>query len=147
MLLRDKVTFYLPIVRRLREWSDRKKWVDMPLLSGYIFVQPEHHKEREQILQLPNVVKFVRYNGADAIVRQSELDLLISLIEKGYDVSELGEHDEFVKGDSVEIKSGPMKGFNGTVIEIHGEKFAVITFEMIAQNVKVKLPMGIIKKM
>lgn len=118
----------------------------MPLLNGYIFVQPHSAKCREQILQLPGVVKFVRYNGADAIVRQKEIDLLVALIDKGYDVSELGENEQFTKGDAVEVKQGPLKGFSGTIIQINGEKYAVISFEMISQNIKVKLPVGAIKK-
>lgn len=118
----------------------------MPLLNGYIFVQPDTAKRREEILQLPGVVKFVRYNGADAVVRQREIDLLISLIDKGYDISELSEQDQFTKGDAVEVKQGPLKGFSGTIIQINGEKYAVISFEMISQNIKVKLPFGVIKK-
>jgi hypothetical protein len=27
---------YLPIVKKLRIWSDRKKWVDFPMFNGYI---------------------------------------------------------------------------------------------------------------
>ena len=29
---------FLPLHRKLRQWSDRKKWVEIPLISGYVFV-------------------------------------------------------------------------------------------------------------
>ena len=30
---------YLPLQKRLKQWSDRKKWVEEPLLRSYVFVK------------------------------------------------------------------------------------------------------------
>ena len=30
---------FLPLKKSLRKWSDRKKWIDMPLIPGYCFVK------------------------------------------------------------------------------------------------------------
>ncbi|HDO06779.1 MAG TPA: hypothetical protein ENG85_03760, partial [Bacteroidetes bacterium] len=41
------IDFYLPLEKRLRQWSDRKKWVEEPLFRSYIFVhitQKEYYK-------------------------------------------------------------------------------------------------------
>jgi len=29
---------FLPVQKQLRQWKDRKKWVEMPLMPGYCFV-------------------------------------------------------------------------------------------------------------
>ena len=83
MLERYQIRHYLPLVKKLRLWSDRKKWVEMPLFNGYIFVQPKPN-ERDQVLQIPGVVKYLKYNGGDAQVSSREIELIERLIEKGY---------------------------------------------------------------
>jgi len=30
---------YSPVLKKLQQWSDRKKWVEFPMLSGYVFVK------------------------------------------------------------------------------------------------------------
>ncbi len=37
-LIKKDITTFLPSVKRLREWKDRKKWVDFPLFPGYLFI-------------------------------------------------------------------------------------------------------------
>ena len=34
----DGYTIYLPLIKTLKQWSDRKKMVEIPLIPGYIFV-------------------------------------------------------------------------------------------------------------
>ena len=39
---------YLPLRRQLKQWSDRKKWVDEPFIKSYLFVHisPNTNKRR-----------------------------------------------------------------------------------------------------
>ena len=38
---------YLPLVRQKRKWSDRMKWVELPLLPGYLSVSYTHLRAHE----------------------------------------------------------------------------------------------------
>jgi transcription antitermination factor NusG len=38
-LQQNNIETYLPIIKTMRQWSDRKKMVELPLLNGYIFVR------------------------------------------------------------------------------------------------------------
>ena len=33
------ISTYLPVVKTLKQWSDRKKWVEKPYFPGYLFVR------------------------------------------------------------------------------------------------------------
>ena len=33
---------FVPVKLKLRQWHDRKKWVEMPLFNNYIFVLVDH---------------------------------------------------------------------------------------------------------
>ncbi|MEM0964202.1 MAG: transcription termination/antitermination NusG family protein, partial [Bacteroidota bacterium] len=47
---------FLPLRRALRQWSDRKKWVEVPLFSGYVFARVDE-RERLVVLETEAVVK------------------------------------------------------------------------------------------
>ncbi|MBS3912926.1 MAG: UpxY family transcription antiterminator [Bacteroidetes bacterium] len=144
-LEKEGYTYYLPLIEKIRVWSDRKKKVLMPLFNGYVFVQPKE-RERDKILQFPGVVKFLRYNGVDAFVTEKELELIQSIVEKGYDISQYNDDEIFTPGEAVAVTQGPLKGFSGEILRIGNDNFALIVFENFGQSVKVKLPKQIIKK-
>ena len=62
-LIKEKdIETYLPLVKTLRQWSDRKKMVEVPLFNSYVFVYVdllEHFKVR----QVPGIVNFVCFEG------------------------------------------------------------------------------------
>ena len=61
---------YLPKITRVRQWSDRKKKITLPLFSGYIFINV-NEKERYQSLQLPSIVKTVSFNCREELFKTS----------------------------------------------------------------------------
>jgi transcription antitermination factor NusG len=143
LLERFGIAYYLPLVKKLRLWSDRKKWVEMPLFNGYLFVQPEPGM-RDKVLEIPGVVKYLKYNGADAQVSDNELQLIQKLISTGYNV-ETAEGGHYKKGDKVTIKQGPLKGIEAEVMkDSDGGEFVLLAFDTINQVVRVTLPVGYI---
>jgi transcriptional antiterminator NusG len=145
MLEKFGIEHYLPITKKLRLWSDRKKWVEMPLFNGYVFVKPKLG-ERDRALDIPGVVKYLKYNGADAIVSDREIKLIESLLEKGYHIENLGAVN-LKKGDRVRIEQGVFKGFEAEVLkDSDGEESVIVAFETISQVVKVTISSGVLKK-
>jgi transcriptional antiterminator NusG len=145
MLEKFGIEYYLPLTKKLRLWSDRKKWVEMPLFNGYVFVKPKLG-ERDRALDIPGVVKYLKFNGADAIVSEREIMLIERLIEKGYHIENLGAVD-LKKGDKVRIEQGVFKGFEAEVLkDSDGEESVIVAFETISQVVKVTISSGVLKK-
>lgn len=145
LLDRFGIVYYLPLVKKLRLWSDRKKWVEMPLFNGYVFVRPEPNM-RDKVLEIPGVVKYLKYNGADAQVSDNELKLIQQLIETGYNV-EAADRVNLKKGDIVTIQQGPLKGIEAEVMkDADGSEYVLLAFETISQAVRVSLPAGILHK-
>jgi transcription termination/antitermination protein NusG len=138
-LERDGIECYLPLVKRLRIWSDRKKWVEMPLFNGYMFVRPTA-ANAEKVLQVPGVVAYVRYNGAPARVRNAEITSIKQLIDLGYAPEAEGLDRNTPKGTAVRISEGPLKGMTGEVFELAGKHQFVILLETIEQTIRVQLP-------
>ena len=38
-LVSSGIDSFLPLIKNLKQWSDRKKWVEEPLFRSYLFVQ------------------------------------------------------------------------------------------------------------
>src|SRR5580692_3276266 len=49
---------FLPLYRWQQTWSDRLKWVEMPLFPGYVFCRLDP-AQRLALLTIPGVVDFV----------------------------------------------------------------------------------------
>ena len=74
-LLEKQFEVYLPLITRTRQWKDRKKKVDMPLFSSYVFVNFEY-KYRFDVLQTDGVVKIVNFNGTPAVIPDWQIESL-----------------------------------------------------------------------
>ncbi len=143
LLDRFGIVYYLPLVKKLRIWSDRKKWVEMPLFNGYVFVRPESNM-RDKVLDIPGVVKYLKYNGVDGQVSNNELHLIQRLVETGYNIESSG-NGNLKKGDKITIQQGPLKGIEAEVLkEPDGSEYVLLAFETISQVVRVNLPAGYI---
>ena len=129
------VTVYLPLHKQQRQWSDRKKWVEVPLFQNYIFVQIKE-KEIFKILKIPGVVKNIKFNNKPAIVNDDTIKFIdkLSRLETFVEV----ENMKPVKGSKVTIMTGPMKGLEGIIAEVRGKKKLLVDVECIAKRIIVE---------
>ncbi|MEO6902165.1 MAG: UpxY family transcription antiterminator [Bacteroidia bacterium] len=138
------VETYVPLKKVLRQWSDRKKWVTIPLITGYVFVQATELK-KEVILQTSGVVSFVRFNGKIAAVKQAEIDTLKSIEKFGYEIDVAT--DDVNTGDELMIFQGPLKGLLVKVVEVTNDNsICVFLLKNVGHSFKIKLPRAILKK-
>jgi transcriptional antiterminator RfaH len=141
-LTEQGIIAYTPLVKKMQQWSDRKKMVEFPMLSGYVFVNIED-VEKEVILKCPGVYSFIKFNGIEAKIRDVEIAILKSIEESGYDVTQ--EAEELKLLDEVEIIQGQLKGLKGTIVLIQNTNYVQIQLSSLQQNIKVKLPIHILK--
>ncbi len=143
-LQQEGIESYLPLKKELKQWSDRKKVVESPLINGYVFVRPEP-LQRDVVLQQQGVLNYVRYNGGDSIIREIEIEALQSIEEKGYHVQ--GEFSNaFTKGDKVKIEYGPFKGLYGSVKAEAKHHVFMIAIENIGYTLTVNVPDEVLAK-
>ena len=123
----------------MRQWSDRKKMVELPLLNGYVFVNISS-TENDKVMQTKGVVNFVRSEGKIATIRVIEIDRLKQLVALGYHLEANGISKKYKAGDKVKITSGALKGIEGYVVDAGENKQIEVLLESIGQCIRVKLP-------
>ncbi|MDI5887466.1 MULTISPECIES: UpxY family transcription antiterminator [Flavobacterium] len=134
--LRDKgVECYCPLITQVRQWSDRKKKVEVPLFNSYVFVQlPD--SERNAVFQSVGVVRYLFWLGKPAIVRDEEINIIKKWLDpsKGNDISVLS----FQIGDSIQLDSGPFSNQKAIVQEVTNTHY-VLVLESLGCVLKMKL--------
>jgi len=133
-----EIESFLPMQKKLRQWKDRKKWVEMPLMSGYCFVHITR-KEYDLVLQTNNVVCYVRFEGKAAVVPDRQIDALKQML-KQYDFEVNVTTENFAPGKKVEVIDGPMIGLRGELIKARGKNKFIIRFNQINSVVSVEIP-------
>ena len=138
--LTDKgIEAFLPLKKTLRKWSDRKKWVDMPLIPGYCFVKIVL-KNNLMVLQTHHVVGFVRFEGKPAVIQEPQIDFLKRMLKQSDYTWEITQ-DQFVPGQKVEIVAGPFIGLEAELITVKGKKRIGVRIEQISNTLMVDIPM------
>lgn len=134
---------YVPLIKTMRQWSDRKKMVELPLLNGYVFVKIPTLKQ-ELVLQTRGVVAFVKSEGKVATIREIEIERLKQLVELGYQLEATPINRQYKEGDRIRITSGPLKNLEGFVTQTKESRFIEVLLEGIGQCITVKLPEGLL---
>ena len=123
---------YCPLIQTMRQWSDRKKKVSVPMFPSYVFVHISE-KERLEIVKVPGVMNFIFWQGRPAIVRDEEIESVRHIEEKGQNVEVSALQVE--KGQLITIPSGPLKGQKGVVDKID-KKTMLIYIEQLGCQVR-----------
>lgn len=139
----EGVEVYLPLHKTLRKWSDRKKWVEVPLLPSYVFVKIVD-KEQHNILNTPGLIRFVKFEGKPAPIPEEQINTLKILLGQELDVELL--YENLKPGDKVEIIIGSMLGFKGELIKHKGKSKALIRINHISHGLLVTLPKSFITR-
>ena len=136
---------YLPLQKVIRQWSDRKKKVEVPLFNSYLFVY-DIEANIPEILKIPGLSWSIRHNGKPAFLREKELDTIKRFIESGLTL-EIGSAQDLEKGDQVKIMDGPMRGAIGFLSGEYNEQKFTLELEAIDQVMKVSVDKRLLKKL
>lgn len=127
---------YLPIVTRLKQWSDRKKKVTEPILRGYIFVNADE-KERLKALNIYSVIKCVSEGGSPAKIPAWQIENLQRMLKIK---SDFFLHDGLIPGSKIEIVDGPFKGVVGTLLSSPSGKTLAVSLDLLNRTIMASLP-------
>jgi len=142
-LTEQGIEAYLPLVKTLRQWSDRKKMVEIPLFSSYVFVHIDR-RQYDPVLRTSGVVKYVTFEGKAATIPPDQIDNLKIIVNSNEKVETTWEKRQ--KGDKVIVTAGTLKGLRGELITDGGRRKVLVRIEGIDQNLTVEIHPSLIEK-
>ncbi len=137
-LCRKEIQAFLPLRRTIRQWSDRKKVVEVPLFNSYLFI---YIKGKEQLpaLQVDSIVRFVTFEGKAVPIPPQQIEAIKAYLDEGapeYDESQLN----LETGINVEITRGPMMGLHGVLLTLQGKHRVKVEIECVGQSLIIDIP-------
>jgi transcriptional antiterminator RfaH len=113
---------FLPLQKCIRKWSDRRKIIDRPIISSYVFVRIRK-TDIYKVLRLSGVVKFIMFDGVPVKIPEEQMINLKILSNSDADV--FVSQEVFLKGDLVEVIYGSLTGLKGELVRV-GKKRKVV---------------------
>jgi transcription antitermination factor NusG len=142
-LVEIDIETFLPLQKTIRTWSDRKKVIEKPLLTSYIFVRTKS-KFFPQVYKTNGVVKFISFEGQPVSIPQNQIDILRLIINSDAEVEVTSE--KFAPGDNVEVINGSLIGLTGELIKIGTHNRVVVRIDRLDQNLILKIPKVFLRK-
>ncbi len=132
------LTTFLPLVTEVRRWSDRKKKVELPLFSCYVFVKfvINDHEERMRIYRTGGVFAIVSMRGAPVPIPEEQIDGLRTVITKQVPWS---AHSFLKVGQRVRVRGGSMDGVEGVLLSCNGDRTLIISVDAIQRSLAVRV--------
>jgi len=142
-LLEKGIHAYLPLVKTLKQWSDRKKMVEEPLFRSYLFVNITG-KEYYNVLNTPGVARYITFEGKAVPIPQQQINAVKYFLETEIPAEE--GLTGFEPGTLVEVTHGSLMGLQGTLIEERGKHRVKVGIEAIGKSIAITVPKGQLKE-
>ena len=116
------ITNYCPTITMLKQYSDRKKKVNKPLLSSYVLVKLKE-TQRELVFSCSGIVSYLFFLGKPAVVPDNEINLMQDYLDGIY--SDI-KFTILSVGQTYTITQGPFSGIKGRVVETDKTKVKLV---------------------
>lgn len=128
---------FLPVVTQTRNWSDRRKQIEMPLFSGYAFLRMIHSPDdRVRVLRTQGVVGFVGVQGTGTPIPDHQIEYIKTLVASRIPYE---ERPFLHVGQRVRVRGGALDGVQGILVAENGDRSLVISVEPIQRSLYVRV--------
>jgi transcription antitermination factor NusG len=128
---------YLPLLREVHRWKDRRKVIDVPAFGGYLFVHYEPSlRNRVKVLETSGIVRLLGGNHAPSRIPDLEIEDVRRTLGSGVPCDRC---DALTPGTLVKVKRGPLAGVQGRLARIKNSLRLMITISVFSQAISAEL--------
>ena len=135
-LLNKGIESSLPLKTVIRQWSDRKKKLQLPMFRGYVFVKINLNIDKLNVLQTPGIVKFIHFKNQIPVIPEEQIFWLNTILTSE---SEINYETQYLTGNEVEVIAGPFKGLKGKVVKQKTVLRVILWIDIIMQGISVEM--------
>ena len=131
------IATFLPLVTEVHRWSDRRKTVQLPLFSCYLFAKVNANNEhRQQVCRTLGVFGIVGAQGAGIPVPEEQIESVRTLLAHRLSWS---NHPFLKIGQRVRIRGGSLDGLEGVFLSRNGDRTLIISVDAIQRSLAVRI--------
>jgi transcription antitermination factor NusG len=133
----EGIPTFLPLVGEVHRWSDRKKTVQLPLFSCYVFVKlVPQSRERMRVDRINGALGIVGVRGQGITIPEEQIEAVRTLITQQLPWS---THPFLKIGQRVRIRSGSMNGVEGVLLSRNGDRTLIISIDAIQRSLAIRV--------
>ena len=128
---------FLPLLKEVHHWSDRRKLVQQPLFPNYVFVHITPSPEsRPPILSTLGVCGFVGNRGAGLPIPEKQIIDIRTVVTNPVPFIPY----PFLRvGQRVRVRGGCLDGVEGTLVSKNSDHTLVVSVELLSRAVGVRI--------
>jgi transcription antitermination factor NusG len=128
---------FVPTTIQVHSWSDRKKKVEVPLFSCYVFIRSALSAEdRTRVYRVESVHGFVGTRGSSLPIPDDQIES----IQKVLTQTAPWRSYPFLKvGQRVRVRGGAMDGVEGAFLSENGDHSLIISIDAIQRSMAVRI--------
>jgi transcription antitermination factor NusG len=131
------IQVFLPLVSSVRQWSDRRTEVNLPLFPGYAFVRVAYFSpDRVRVLKASGVVGFVGPSSAGSSIPDEQIEAIRTVLVRKVPVK---DHPFLKVGQRIRVRGGSLNGVQGILVAVNGLRSLVISVEPIQRSLSINL--------
>ena len=131
------IVHFLPTVKQLNNWHDRKKQVVKPLFPSYIFIYLNSQGNYYEALNTNGVLYFIKQGKEISTISEEVINSIrfLTSFESGIEVTA----QKFQPGQMVTIQQGVFAGLSCEVVEHCGKSNILVRVNLLQRNVLLNL--------
>ena len=141
-LNRKGIQTYLPLKKAVKQWSDRKKIVEEPLIKSYLFAYISA-REYAEVLMTNGVARFIYFSSQIASIPDQQIHDLKLLLATDADL-ELIDYD-IKPGERVLIKAGPFKGVIAELVSVHNKQRIILRLQNMGYSININTSIAFVE--
>ena len=126
-LKQQNFTTFLPLIHVKKQWTDRKKDIETPLIKSYIFVKVSPN-DLLYVMQTYGVCRIVKIGEKYTKIPEYQITALKKAMEERINLT---PEKYFNKGELVQVLFGPLKGKMGRILNIQGKSKLFLNIDAI----------------
>ena len=137
---------FLPLYTTVRQWSDRKKKVSIPLINSVVFVRTTRTALNE-LYNYTQVNGILKEKGQPGVVKDQEIEnLRIIASEWSGELVETNDERPLRSGDPIEVLRGPFSGVFGELVNHKGKHRVVVRLRSMQVEFVINVPKNAVRK-
>jgi transcription antitermination factor NusG len=132
-----RVFTFLPLLRQIHRWSDRRSIVEVPMFGCYAFVRiAQTTEERLKVLRTPGVLAFVGSERRGTPIPDEQIESLRTAISENIPCF---PHPFISAGKRVRIRGGSLDGVEGILVRQGKDQSLVVSMELLQRSVAIRV--------
>ena len=137
---------FMPEIKTIRKWSDRKKTILKPLFPSYVFVNINSPLEFYKALSVYGACEYIRFGEEYARVREKEINQ-IKLLVGDKNILDIETNVALPKiGEIKKITYGPLDGLDCEIIRVDNQNKIIVRIDSLHQNIMATISLNSFEK-